>query len=48
MANLDINVYIQDREKFGSLCREIKALFTVMIQAGQGTYNELKVVLWQG
>lgn len=48
LNNLDINAYIQDREKFGSLCREIKALFTVMIQAGQGTYNELKVVLWQG
>ena len=47
LNNLDINVYIQDKEKFISLCREIKALFNVMIQTGQ-TYDELKSVLWQG
>ena len=47
LNNLDINVYIQDKEKFMSLCREIKALFNIMIQTGQ-TYDELKSVLWQG
>lgn len=47
LNNLDINVYIQDKEKFISLCRKIKALFNVMIQTGQ-TYDELKSVLWQG
>lgn len=47
LNNLDINVYIQDKEKFISLCREIKALFNIMIQTGQ-TYDELKSVLWQG
>lgn len=48
LNDLDINVYIQDKEKFASLCREIKALFKVMMQTGQGTYDELKSVLWQG
>ncbi|MCH5340450.1 MAG: AIPR family protein [Acetatifactor sp.] len=48
LNDLDINVYIQDKEKFGSLCREIKALFKIMMQTGQGTYDELKSVLWQG
>ncbi len=48
LNNLDINVYIQDKEKYGCLCRETKAFFKVMMQTGHGTYDELKAVLWQG
>ena len=48
LKNSDINEYIKDKEKFIDLCKEIKALFNIMIDAQQVTYDELKSVLWQG
>lgn len=48
MKKTDINKYISDKEQFKELCGDIKALFTVMKNTGQGTYDKLKDVLWQG